>query len=380
VSKPSTPRVAVVGGGWAGSVAARQLHDAGLAVHIFEAKSVAGGHSRAERLAGVVYEPEGPHIFHTSDPEVAAFVQRYGMRRPYQHCVMTEVFLAEDAAEPLLMSWPPQVEELRRLPMWPEIERELAELPPEPSTSNLEAYCVSIMGKTMYELFIREYTVKQWGRDPTELSASFAPGRLELRRDGYRRLFRDTWEFFPEAGSQETIERVLGGLSLTAGRAITSADFDELAAQFDAVVVTGPLDELLARPGELAWRGIRSVSTYHPMADPRGTVTPAYVVNRPSLRRPYTRTVETKHATGQLVAGTVVSEEYPGGSACHYPVATPDNRYQLRNQELKDEVRRAVSVPTFFCGRLANYMYINQDVAIAQGMACAVAVVDRLRH
>jgi UDP-galactopyranose mutase len=376
---PSTPRVAVVGGGWAGSVAARRLHESGIAVHVFEAKSVTGGHSRAERLNGVVYEPEGPHIFHTGDPEVAAFVQQYGMRRPYEHCVMTEIFLREDDDEPVLLSWPPQVEELRRLPMWPDVERELAELPASPSTANLEAYCVSIMGKTLYELFIREYTVKQWGRDPTGLSASFAPGRLELRRDGYRRLFRDSWEFFPEAGSQETIERVLAGLPITAGRRITSDDVDELASRFDAVVVTAPLDEFVGRPGTLAWRGIRSVSTYHPVEDPRSTVTPAYVVNRPSSRRPYTRTVETKHATGQLVAGTVVSEEYSGGSACHYPVATPDNRYQQLNEQLKEEVRQLLAIPSFFCGRLANYVYINQDVAIAQGMRCAVEVVERLR-
>jgi len=375
----SLPRVAIIGSGWAGSVTARRLVDGGVRVHLFEEKNVTGGHSRAERLNDVVYEPEGPHIFHTSNAEVAAFVQRHGMNGVYAHCGMTEIFLHPDDESPRLLAWPPQVDELRELPLWPRIERELGELPAEPELSNLETYCVSTMGRTLYGLFIREYSIKQWGRDPSELSYRFAPGRVGLRRDGYRRLFRDTWEFFPPSGAQGVIDRVLAGIPVTVGRRIGREDFDELAAQFDAVVVTAPLDDLVGRPGELEWRGISSVSTFHPVSDERATVTPAYIVNRPSLRRPYTRTVETKHASGQVIAGTVVSEEYPGGPARHYPVPTPDDRYEKINRELQDEVRAALPVPTFFCGRLANYTYINQDVAIAQGMACAADVLDRLR-
>jgi UDP-galactopyranose mutase len=369
----------VIGAGWAGSVTARQLLDAGVGVHVMEEKNVTGGHSRAERLNGVLYEPEGPHIFHTSDADVAAFVQRYGMTRSYEHRGLTEIFLDPGDESPRLLAWPPQVDELRELPVWPQIERELAALPAQPVTSDLEAYCVSTMGSTLYRLFIREYTIKQWGRDPTELSCRFAPGRLELRRDGYRRLFRDTWEFYPPGGAQDTIDRILAGVPVTVGRRIERADFDELAREYDAVVITAPLDDLVGRPGELAWRGIRSVSTYQPVEDERATVTPAYIVNRPSLRRAYTRTVEAKHASGQLIAGTVVSEEYPGGPGRHYPVSTPDNRYEKVNRELQDEVRADLAVPVFFCGRLANYTYINQDTAIAQGLAYASDVLDRLR-
>lgn len=61
-------RVAVIGAGWSGAAAARRLHDGGVAVEVFEATEVVGGHSRAERLNGVLYEPNGPHVFHTSHP------------------------------------------------------------------------------------------------------------------------------------------------------------------------------------------------------------------------------------------------------------------------------------------------------------------------
>ncbi|GAB3066728.1 hypothetical protein GCM10027186_18610 [Micromonospora schwarzwaldensis] len=368
-----------MGAGWAGAVTARALHDDGMAVEVFEERQTVGGHSRSETLAGVVFEPNGPHIFHTSNPEVARYVQRFGMRRTYEHRVLTEIFLDDDDS-PRLLSWPPQVEELRALPVWPRVEKELADLPAEPWRDNLEAYCESIMGPTLYQLFIRDYSVKQWGRHPTELSSRFAPGRLDLRTDGNRRLFRDTWEFFPERGSQEMIESILAPIPVLAGQSISVDDLPALERDFAAVVITAPLDVFAKQDGSLEWRGVRTVSRYLPLADPTATVTPAYVVNRPSLRHPFTRTVETKHATGQRVAGTVLSEEYPGSADRHYPVQTPDRSNERRNESLKAMIRERTDLAVFYCGRLANYEYINQDQAIEQGMACARDVASALRR
>ncbi len=360
----------MVGAGWAGAVCARELHDGGHRVEVFEASGVVGGHARAEVLDGVVYEPNGAHIFHTSDARVAAYVQRFGMTRAYEHAVVTEVYLHDDA-EPVLLSWPPQVEELRQLDIWPAIERELAALPAEPAGEDFESYVQSMMGPTLYRLFVEGYTIKQWGRPPSELSSRFAPKRVELRRDGYRRLFRDPWELFPERGVNSVVEAVLDPVAVTFDAAVGVADLEGWDRRFDAVAVTAPLDDFVGRPGELEWRGISMRATLHRTDTETGTVTPAYVVNRPSLRVPYTRTIETKHATGQRIAATVVCEEYPGSPARHYPVATVDGCHERRNLELKAEIASASPVPVDFCGRLANYQYVNQDEAIAQGMACA---------
>lgn len=108
------------------------------------------------------------------------------------------------------------------------------------------------------------------------------------------------------------------------------------------------------------------------------TITTGYVINHPSLRVPYTRTVETKHASGQRIRATVVSEEYPGSSARHYPIATPDRRFERQNERLKKELRERSIIPMFFCGRLANYTYINQDEAIRDGFSIASEVLEVL--
>ncbi|MDQ4133182.1 MAG: SpoIIE family protein phosphatase, partial [Actinomycetota bacterium] len=71
----------------------------------------------------------------------------------------------------------------------------------------------------------------------------------------------------------------------------------------------------------------------------------AYVVNWPDARYPFTRTVETKHATGQRIGGTVVSEEYPGAPHRHYPVPTVDRRFETQNERYKQEVRARLDRP-----------------------------------
>ncbi len=373
-------RIGIVGAGWTGAVAGRLLTESGFDVEVFERTDVVGGHSRAETMNGVVYEPNGAHIFHTSNAAVNQFVNAHGLTRPYDHKVLTEVYLSpdDDDDESHLLSWPPQVDELKELPVWPTVERELASLPPEPAGDNFEDYVVSMMGRTLYDLFIRDYTAKQWGRPATELSARFAPKRVELRNDGHRGLFRDRWQYFPPNGINEVIESVLSTVGVTLDTEISVDDADRLGQDYDAVVITAALDDFARCPGELEWRGIEMRSSYSPTDDPTGVLTPAYVTNRPSARVPYTRTVETKHATGQQIGGTVVSEEMPGTPRRHYPVLTADGANERRNTELANKIAEHFDIPVYFAGRLATYRYIDQDEAIADAMAVADRVAVEL--
>ena len=102
-------------------------------------------------------------------------------------------------------------------------------------------------------------------------------------------------------------------------------------------------------------------------------------MNQPSLRVPYTRTVETKWASGQQIEATVVCEEYPGAPFRHYPIATIDGHYERVNAEMQREVCAGATRPVYFCGRLANYQYIDQDQAVAQGLDVARLVTSQSR-
>ena len=369
------PRIAVIGAGWAGVSAAHRLDAAGIATEVFEKTDGVGGHSRSELMDGVVYEPNGAHIFHSSDEEVASFVQHFGLTRPYAHTVSTEVFLSDSDDESTLMSWPPQIDELKKLPIWGQIANELDQLASEPVGDDFETYVISMMGPTLYDLFIREYTIKQWGVQPSELSSSLAPKRVELRSDGYRRLFRDRWEFFAAEGINDVVARALGSVPVAFETEMSVTNLEHLAGSFEAVIVTAPLDVFLGRPNELAWRGVTLQSHLIHVDGPSDTMTRGYVINHPSQRVPYTRTIETKHATGQQIEATVVSEEYPGSPGRHYPIPTPERRHERTNEKLKQEVQANSPIPVYFCGRLANYQYINQDQAIRQGFDTADRVL-----
>ncbi|MCY4258409.1 MAG: NAD(P)-binding protein [bacterium] len=371
-------RIGIVGAGWTGATAGRLLTDWGFRVEVLEKAPVVGGHSRAETLNGVVYEPNGAHIFHTSNEAVNHFVTAHGLTRPYNHKVLTEVYLSpdDDDSQARLLSWPPQVDELKELPIWSTVEKELALLPSQPTGDNFEDYVISMMGRTLYNLFIKEYTFKQWGRDATELSARFAPKRVELRRDNQRGLFRDRWQYFGPNGINEVIESVLSGVSVTLNTEVTLQDAEHLETSFDALIITAGLDDFAGRNGTLEWRGIEMVSQHFATERLDEVLTAAYVVNKPSVRVPYTRTVETKHATGQQIAGTVVSHEMPGAPQRHYPVHTKDGVNERRNAELAAMIIERFSIPIYFAGRLATYRYINQDEAIADAMSVAKNVAS----
>ena len=364
-------RVAIVGAGWAGASAARALHDAGVPVEVFEAAEVVGGHSRAEVLEGVVYEPNGPHIFHTNDERVVRWVRRFGMRRRFDFRPKTRLVLD---GEERLLSWPLHRDEIETLPQWPAISRELAARPERPDGTNFETWCVSLLGETLYRWFVYGYTVKQWGCEPGCLSSRFAPRRIDFRDNGRRGLFLDRWQYFPRRGVNSVIEAMLAPVPVHLGARVGLAELDlpDFAA-FDHVIVTAPLDDFAGcgDDGRLAWRGIRVVARHQATDGLDDTVTPAYAINEPRLDVPYTRTVESKHATGQRVRGTVVCEEYPGADARHYPVHTPEGRYEAQNERLKEAIRAAAPRPVSFCGRLANYRYLNQDEAILDGLRVA---------
>jgi len=368
--------VAIVGAGWSGASAARALADRGVPVEVFEASTVIGGHSRVEQLEGVVYEPNGPHIFHTDNERVARLVQRFGMERRYDFRPRTR--LVEEGQERLL-SWPLRLDELRTLAAWPQVAQELDGRPAQPDPRNFETWCVSLLGETLYRYFIYGYTVKQWGCEPHQMSSGIAPKRVDLREDGAYGLFRDRWQFFPERGVNSVIESMLCGITVHYRARVTLDDLDDPQfAGFDHIVITAPLDEFAGPEGRgcLAWRGIRVLARHFPTDEPTDTRTPAYAINEPRLEVPYTRTVETKHATGQQVHGTVVCEEYPGADARHYPVHTPERTYEVENDRLKDFIHASSPRPVSFCGRLANYRYLNQDEAIVDGLRVADALTS----
>ncbi len=364
-------KVLVIGAGWAGATAANILKKNNFEVLIVEKDDEVGGHSRSATINNIIWEPYGAHIFHTNNEKVASFVNHYGLNRSYEHKVITKVMIG---GEYQTFSWPPQIDELKNLKEWNKIKSELSELPREPHGDNFIDYVVSMMGKTLYEIFIEGYSIKQWGDALHGLSSRFAPKRIELRNDGYKRLFRDKYEYFPEKGVSPIIKNILKDIDIVYSKELNIENIYDISEEFESIILTCPLDAFLNKD-TLKWKGINLDPKYFE-TDEKSTVSDSYVVNYPGLEVPFTRTIETKHATQQKVKGSIVAEEYPGTNDRHYPIPTPENIYENENEDLKNEISKVLKNNIIFAGRLANYQYINQDQAILQGFKAAEMILE----
>ncbi len=78
-------RIGVAGAGLSGAVIARELAERGHIIEIYEQRAHVAGHCHTERdpATGVMLHAYGPHIFHTDDDEVWAYVNRFTEFKPF---------------------------------------------------------------------------------------------------------------------------------------------------------------------------------------------------------------------------------------------------------------------------------------------------------
>jgi UDP-galactopyranose mutase len=84
--------VLIVGAGYAGSVMARELADAGRRILIIDKRPHIAGNAYDEYDAhGVLVHRYGPHIFHTNGERIFEYLSRFTEWRPYEHRVRSVV-------------------------------------------------------------------------------------------------------------------------------------------------------------------------------------------------------------------------------------------------------------------------------------------------
>ena len=122
---------------------------------------------------------------------------------------------------------------------------------------NLEEKAISLIGRPLYEAFVKGYTAKQWQTDPKELPAANI-ARLPVRYTFDNRYFNDTYEGLPVDGYTAWLENMAADERIEVRLDTDWFDVrDELrAASPDApVVYTGPLDRYFDyAEGKLGWR------------------------------------------------------------------------------------------------------------------------------
>ncbi|MFM7012488.1 MAG: FAD-dependent oxidoreductase, partial [Betaproteobacteria bacterium] len=199
--------VLVVGAGFAGSVVARELAEAGRSVTLVDKRPHIGGNAYdSVDSHGHLIHNYGPHIFHTNSVAVFRWLSQFTDWRFYEHRVLAKV-------EEQLLPIPINRQTLNKL-----YGLSLDEAGTEAFFNSVrqikdtiktsEDVVLNSVGPDLCEKFFRGYTRKQWGLDLSELSAGVA-ARIPTRINDDDRYFSDTYQLRPNQGYTKMFEEML---------------------------------------------------------------------------------------------------------------------------------------------------------------------------
>lgn len=365
----------IVGSGLFGAAFAWKAKRAGRRCLVIEKRPHRGGNVRCENVAGINVHKYGAHIFHTSDRQVWDLVNSIV---PFNRYTNSPVAVAPDGRRyslPFNMNtfyqmWGAATPDEARA----KIEEQRAAFAGSlracgaSGPRNLEEQAVSLVGRDIYELLVKGYTEKQWGRPCSELPA-FIIRRLPVRFVYDNNYFSDAYQGVPAGGYNRLIDGLLEGVEVKTG-----ADFFGDRGYWESVagkiVFTGRIDEYFGcRLGKLEYRTARFETETLDTANWQGNA----VVNYTSRDVPYTRIIEHKHFEmfGEEVYGnprTVITREYPAewkeGTEPLYPVN--DARNTALCGRYRELARREGNV--IFGGRLAEYRYYDMAPVIGKAL------------
>ncbi len=373
----------VVGSGFFGlTVAERMASEHGARVLVIDRRAHIGGnaYSEDEPTTGIEVHRYGAHLFHTSNERVWEYATRFTAFTGYVHRVYT-TYRGEVFPMPINLG---TINQFFRSAYGPDAARalvreqaaELSDALAGREPANLDEKGVSLIGRPLYEAFIRDYTAKQWQTDPRDLPASII-SRLPVRYTYDNRYFNDTHEGLPVDGYTAWLERLADHPRIEVR---LDTDFFDTSQPVhkDAVVgnvpvlYTGPLDRYFDyEEGELGWRTLDFEQEVLDVGDFQGTP----VMNYADLDVPYTRIHEFRHFHPERdypTDRTVVMREFSRfaerGDEPYYPVNTPADRARLlayRELTEREHDERGVH----FGGRLGTYQYLDMHMAIGSALS-----------
>jgi UDP-galactopyranose mutase len=378
--------ILVVGAGFAGATYARELAENGWFVEVIDRRAHIAGNAYDEIDAnGIRRHAYGPHLFHTSNDRVMAWLRRFADFLPYEHRVSALVpRLGRCVPLPVNRNTVNSVFGLR-LRGAEEVRDFLCRIaiphaPPRNAAEHLE----SRIGRELTDLLFRAYTRKMWGMELEQLAAAVVQ-RIPIRHDDEDRYFPgDVHQGLPRNGYSELVARILDhpAIRVTLATPFEKAMTRGYAACFNSMAIDEYFDSVL---GPLPYRSLR----FHHRTEPDDYALGATVQVNFTDASVHTRQCDWSLLPGHRVrdtgAKTVTLEEpcadIENAMERYYPVKSsggaPDALY-ARYREL------AARQPNLhFIGRCGTYRYLDMDQVINQSLQGVRAWLDQaspIRH
>jgi UDP-galactopyranose mutase len=358
--------VVIVGSGFFGAtIAERITTNTSKKVVVIDSRSHLGGNSYStfHEETQIEYHKYGSHIFHTNNEKVWDYCNKFTKFNDYRHKVLT-IHNEKVFSLPINLG---TINQFYQSNLSPEKAKEKIESQMETgkSATNLEAKAISLIGKDLYEAFIKNYTIKQWQTNPTELPAEIIT-RLPVRFNYNTNYFDDLYQGIPLDGYTKWIEKMLSKSTV-----LLNTDYFDLKNQINPnqiVIYTGPIDKYFSYThGELTWRTLDFDLEVVPVEDFQGTS----VMNYSDLDVNFTRIHEFKHLHPEREyqkEKTLIMREFSRFASKkdepYYPVNSAADREKL--VKYREMIKLENNI--YFGGRLGSYQYLDMHMAIASAL------------
>ena len=354
----------IVGSGLFGATFANLAKKDGKKILVIDKRNHIGGNIYTEKVEGIDVHKYGAHIFHTDYKEVWDFVNSFDEFNKFINSPIAnyknEIYNLPFNMNTFSKIWNDVITPDDALG---HINEERKEIKGEPK--NLEEQAIKLVGRTIYEKLIKDYTEKQWNRKCGDLP-SFIIKRLPVRLTYDNNYFNDKYQGIPVNGYTYLVQKMLEGVEVELNKNYFD-DVEHYRKIAKKIIYTGPIDEYFNYSlGELEWRSLRFENKIIDSDNYQGNA----VVNYTGSEVPYTRVIEHKHFNNFDTEKTVITYEYPTdykkGMEKYYTVNDE------KNNKLADEYRKLAEKEenVIFGGRLAEYKYYDMDDVIKSAMEC----------
>jgi len=359
----------IIGAGLTGATLAERIASQRREkVLVVDQRNHVGGNAYDEyNEHGLLTHKYGPHIFHTNNCEVFSYLSRFTEWRPYQHKVLGMI---EGQLVPIPFNLN-SIETLFTQKMAVKFINKLttaygfgARVPILQLRETMDDDLKFLADYVYYNIF-ENYTKKQWGLNPEDLS-SLVTARVPILASRDNRYFQDKYQAMPSNGFTALVKNMLSNSNI---QILLNTNWHDIKNEinFKYIVFTGSIDEYFDfKYGALPYRSlIFDIQTHHIK-----NYQQAAVINFPNDFS-YTRISEQKKITGQKHSSTTLLFEYPcihehGKTIPYYPIPTDKNENHLK---LYENEAKQLDGKVIFAGRLGNYKYYNMDQAVSSALS-----------
>lgn len=355
--------IVVVGAGLAGAVLAEQLSaNSKKSILIVEKRNHIAGNCYDYMDSGILVHKYGPHAFHTNSELVWNYLSLFTEWHHYEHRVTGEIngnlvpipfnltsikkCFDINTANTIIKKLTKRWKNGDKKTIW-ELKQEKDEH-------------LKLLADFIYNKVFLNYTIKQWGVKPEELSPSVV-ARIPIYISEDDRYFQDKYQAIPKNGYTAMFKNIIDKPNI---EVMLNTDFFDIKQNliYDKLYYTGMIDEFFDyKMGTLPYRSLEFV--LHKIKG--GLQYPTAQTNYPNEHE-YTRITEFAHfQSPRDITHTILAYEYPQAYNKHnipyYPI--PNKNNEILATKYKELTKKLKNVE--FYGRLANYCYYNMDQIVA---------------